>query len=43
MLRIIRGIKKILINLPWYWQKSFNTYASKGKSKLKKEEPQVEK
>jgi len=24
MLRRIKGIKKIPINLPWYWQKSFN-------------------
>jgi len=22
----IRGIRKILVNLPWYWQKSFNIY-----------------
>jgi hypothetical protein len=34
MLRRIRGIRKIPINLPWYWQKSFNifVYASKGQS-----------
>jgi hypothetical protein len=24
MLKRIRGIRKILINMPWYWQKSFN-------------------
>jgi hypothetical protein len=24
MLKRIRGIKKIPINLPWYWQNSFN-------------------
>jgi hypothetical protein len=24
MLRKIRGIRKILVNLHWYWQKCFN-------------------
>jgi hypothetical protein len=43
MLKRIRGITKIPVNLPWYWQKPFSIYFVQQKDNPKKPVTKVKK